>query len=137
MATLSLYDTTIVCGTHALDTLLDLLKEAQARIFPDMVPLSLQVLIVCKFYKQFVTYPTGRIVEGAEDDGENKTLEELVERVEKTLGLLETVSRDEIDGTALKTTTVEVVPYGSFNVTPEYFILIYQLPTLYFHLVTA
>ncbi|KAL2151171.1 hypothetical protein VTH82DRAFT_6269 [Thermothelomyces myriococcoides] len=148
MATLSLYDTTIATSIHALKTLLDILKKAQthpeastlpqARLFPDMFPLTAQILIVIKFCEQFVTHLTGRTVEESSASlHEEKTLEELIELSEKTLALLETVSRDEVDGTAVKTTTVHLIPYGDYNVTVEQFVLTYQLPNLYFHLVTA
>ncbi|KAL2138836.1 hypothetical protein VTI28DRAFT_6178 [Corynascus sepedonium] len=145
MATLSLYETTFGTSIHALETLLDLLEKAkahpeastipEARIYPDMRPFSFQIRIVTAFSKKFIETLTSRTVE--QDENEPKTLDGLVELVTKTLDLVKSVPRDEVDGTSITTTTIKSGSLPPIDVTVQQFVLTYALPNIYFHLVTA
>ncbi|KAK4040118.1 hypothetical protein C8A01DRAFT_35898 [Parachaetomium inaequale] len=145
MATISLYDATIGVSTRSLQTLADLIKKAQAhpeaeslaatRLYPDMLPFSYQVLIVSNFAKKYVERLTGRALDVWADD--EKTLDELVARVEKTLDLLKTVSREDIEGDAVTKVSLKIGPYGPFDATTQQYVLGYAMPNIMFHLSIA
>ncbi|KAK4121974.1 hypothetical protein N657DRAFT_576441 [Parathielavia appendiculata] len=145
MATIPLYDSTIGVSNHALLTLLDLLEKAKAhpeaatlaetRLYPDMLPFSTQILIVSNFAKKMVERLAGREVEVWEDN--EKTLDELVARVNKTLDLLKTVKRVDLDAATGKTQTIKMGPLDSAEATTSQYVLGYALPNLFFHLSIA
>lgn len=144
MATVPLYDATIGMATHSLLTLLDLLHKAQAhpdaatlpqaRLAPDMLPFTTQIQIVSDFSKKFVERLAGRKLEVWENNEE--TLEQLVARVEKTIALLKTVKREDVDNAA-KTQTVKMGPLDPVQATLEQYVFGYAQPNLLFHLSTA
>lgn len=145
-STISLYDASIGLSTHALETLLDLLKKAQAhpeaatlaetRLIADMLPFSTQVLIVSNFAKKMVERLAGRTLDAWADD--EKTLDELTARVHKTLDLLKTVKPADLDGwSAERTTELKVGPLGPVQATATQYLLGYAVPNLMFHLSIA
>ena len=145
MATLSLYDATIGVSTHSLQTLADLLKKAQAhpeaeslaaaRLYPDMLPFSYQIIIVSNFAKKYVERLTGRELDVWADD--ETTLDQLVARVQKTLDLLKTVSRADVEGDAVTKVTLKMGPYPPFDATTQQYVLGYATPNIMFHLSIA
>jgi len=146
-STIPLYDATIGVSTHSLETLLDLLKKAQAhpeadtlaatRLYPDMLPFSSQVLIVSNFAKKNVERLTARTLDVWADD--ETTLEQLVARVEKTLDLLKTVKPEDLDGWSGsdRTTEIKIGPFDPVQATASQYVLGYSLPNLLFHLSIA
>ncbi|KAK3292910.1 uncharacterized protein B0H64DRAFT_203028 [Chaetomium fimeti] len=145
MATISLYDASIGVSTNALLTLLDIMKKAQAhaeaetlascRLIEDMLPFSQQVLIVSNFAKKYVERLTGRELEVWEDN--ETTLEQLVARVQKTLDLLKTVSRADVDGAQRAKVSLKIGPFDPVDVTVQEYVLGYGMPNTMFHLTTA
>jgi hypothetical protein len=145
MATISLYDATIGVSTNSLQTLADLLKKAQAhpeaeslaatRLYPDMLPFSYQIIIVSNFAKKYVERLTGRELDVWADD--ETTLEQLVARVQKTLDLLKTVSREDVEGKAVEKVALKMGPYGPFDATTQQYVLGYAMPNIMFHLSIA
>ncbi len=147
MATIPLYDATIGISIHALLTLQDLLKKAAAhpeaatlaetRLYPDMLPFSFQVLIVCNFAKKNVERLTARTLDVWEDN--EKTLDELAARVQRTLDLVQSVKREELDGWTEpgQTTMVKIGPFDPVPATVSQYVLTYSVPNMMFHLSTA
>lgn len=146
MSTLSLYDASIGVCTHSLETLLDLLKKAQAhpeaatlaetRLYPDMLPFSRQVLIVCNYAKKNVERLAARALDVWEDN--EKTLDELTARVQRTLDLVRTVKPEELAGwTAERTTELKIGPFDPIAATATQYVLGYSLPNMMFHLSIA
>jgi hypothetical protein len=146
MASISLYDTTIGVANHSLLTLLDLLDKVKAhpeadslvsaRLYPDMLPFSTQILIVCSFAKKMVERLAARELEAWSDDDITK-LDQLVERVHKTLDLLKTVKKEDVDGREQKEQTIKMGPLDPVQATTAQYVLGYALPNLFFHLTTA
>jgi hypothetical protein len=144
MATVPLYDATIGVANHSLLTLLDLLQLAQAhpdaatlpkaRLAEDMLPFSTQIQIVSDFAKKFVERLTGRELEVWENNEE--TLEQLIARVEKTIALLKTVKREDVDN-APRTQSIKMGPFDPVTATMEQYVFGYAQPNLLFHLSTA
>ncbi|KAL2117660.1 hypothetical protein VTJ04DRAFT_7320 [Mycothermus thermophilus] len=145
MATLPLYETTILVAKHALETLQHILQKAQshpeaatiaqARLIEDMLPLSFQVQTVSNFAKKTVERLTGRDLGVWPDD--ETTLEQLLARVQKTLDLLETVKPEDVEPAATKTHELKIGPTNPFQASTKDYVLGYYLPNLFFHLSTA
>jgi hypothetical protein len=145
MASISVYDASIGVCTNSLKTLLDLLEKAKqhpeaatlpaTRLIDDMLPFSFQIQLVSNFSKKYVERLTGRELEVWEDN--ESTLDELVARVHKTLDLLKTVSREDVDGTDKKTVSLKVGPYEPVDATLTNYVLGYAMPNIMFHLSIA
>jgi hypothetical protein len=145
MASISLYDSTIGVANHALLTTLDLLEKVKAhpeaeslvsaRLYPDMLPFSTQVLIVCSFSKKMVERLAARELESWPDD--EKTADELTARVQTTLDLLKTVKKEDVDGVEQKEQTIKMGPLDPVQATTAQYVLGYALPNMFFHLTTA
>ncbi|KAG7294038.1 hypothetical protein NEMBOFW57_004100 [Staphylotrichum longicolle] len=145
-STIPLYDATIGVSTNSLKTLLDLLKKAQAhpeadtlaatRLYPDMLPFSVQIIIVSNFAKKNVERLAGRQLDVWADD--ETTLEQLVARVEKTLDLLKTVKPEDLDGwSGDRTTEIKIGSFDPVKATASQYVLGYSLPNMFFHLSIA
>ena len=145
MATLSLYDASIGVCNNALQTLLDLLEKAKkhpeaetlaaTRLIDDMLPFSFQIIVVTNFSKKYVERLTGRELEVWEDN--ETTLDQLAARVQKTIDLLKTVSREEVDGFDKKTVSLKVGPYDPVDASVQHYVLNYSMPNIMFHLSIA
>ena len=145
MATISLYDASIGQCNHVLQTLLDLLEKAKkhpeaatlpaTRLIDDMMPFSFQIIVNTNFSKKYVERLTGRELEVWEDN--ESTLDELTARVQKTIDLLKTVSREEIDGFNKETVSLKVGPYNPVDATIPNYVLGYSMPNIMFHLSIA
>lgn len=142
---ISIYDATIGTSTRAVNTLLDLVKLAQAhpkgealasaRLADDMLPFTTQVIIVTNFAKKYVERLARRELPVWEDN--ETTLEQSVARLEKTLDLLKSVTREEIEGASVKDVNIKIGKLGAADVTTNQYVQDYATPNLYFHLTTA
>ncbi|KAK4141314.1 uncharacterized protein C8A04DRAFT_39159 [Dichotomopilus funicola] len=142
---LSIYDATIGTSTRAVLTLLDLVKLAQAhpkgealasaRLADDMLPFTTQIIIVTNFAKKYVERLARRELPVWEDN--ETTLEQCVARIEKTLDLLKTVSREDVEGAAVNEVNIKMGKAGNADVTTKQYVLDYAFPNIYFHLTTA
>ncbi len=106
----------------------------QARLYPDMFPLTRQVQLVSDFAKG----PVGRLA-GVElpvwEDTET-TFEHLKVRVEKTLGYIKGFTAEQIDGS--ETRQVALTRRGeTYTYTGQEYLLGQAIPNFYFHLTTA
>lgn len=150
MSTIPLYDATVGTCTKALTALLAILKIAQkhtdaasfpsASLYEDMKDFSFQIQTVSNFSKKLVerlaTRPADQpAIESWPD--EEKTMEELIARVEKTLALLATVKPEHLEGAADKNVTLAFGPKIRAEASGLNYVLDYMLPNLYFHLTTA
>lgn len=105
-----------------------------ARLFPDMLPLSRQVQIASDIAKRGVCRLAG--IEPPKHEDNESTLIELMARIDKTIVLLETFKPDQIDGTEDKTINLPTHDKTlTFKGLP--FLLDYVLPNVYFHVTTA
>jgi hypothetical protein len=105
-----------------------------ARLYPDMFPLSRQVQIATDNAKGAVSRLAGMEPPKYEDN--ESTFAELVVRIDKTIAFLETVKPEQIDGSEDKTITLSRHDRTIiFKGMP--YLLDYVLPNFYFHVVTA
>jgi len=105
-----------------------------ARLAPDMLPFSKQIQIASDTAKFGVARLAG--VESPRFEDNETTLDDLRERIRKTLAFVQSVPADLIEGTEDKDV---VLPRrdGPITLKGEFYLKHYVLPNLYFHLTTA
>lgn len=105
-----------------------------ARLFPDMFPLSRQVQIACDIAKRGAARLAGLSPEVQEDT--EVSFDELIARVKGVISFLETVQPEQIDGTEEKSVTFKL---RGEDVTfdGETYLVSFVIPNVYFHITTA
>ncbi len=105
-----------------------------ARLYPDMFPLSRQVQMATDNAKGATSRLAGMEPPKYEDN--ESTFPELVARIDKTIAMLEKFKPEQIDGSEDKTITLHMHDRTlTFKGMP--YLLDYVLPNFYFHVVTA
>lgn len=147
--TISMYQASVPLMIKTLSNLRNLLEKAvahaeakridpsvliNARLYPDMFPLSRQVQIATDMAKGAASRLAGKEVPKYEDD--EATFPELVARLDKTIALLKTFKPDDINGSEDNTITL---PMRDRTLTFKglAYLLDYVLPNVYFHTATA
>jgi len=147
--TISMYQTLIPTSIRFLENLSNVLKKGaahaqakkidesvliNARLFPDMFPLSRQVQIACDAAKAGASR-LAEIEIPSHLDVET-TFAELEERIEKTIAFLKSIKAEQIDGKEeLKISYVSRGKENNFIGQP--YLLNWVLPNLFFHITTA
>jgi len=121
-------------AAHAEAREIDPSVLVNARLYPDMLPLSAQVQIATDNAKGSVSRLAG--LEPPKYEDNETTLAELVARLDKTIALLKTFRPEQIDGSEDKTITLKV-PNRTLTFKGMPYLLEYALPNIYFHVVTA
>ncbi|CAG1018844.1 hypothetical protein BURC_03666 [Burkholderiaceae bacterium] len=146
---ISMHSASVPVFVRMLGNLLDWLDKAEAhaaakkfdasvllgtRLAPDMLPFTKQIQIACDAAKFGVARLAGAEAPKFEDN--EATLEELRERVRKTIAYVRSVPASQIDGTEDKDV---VVPRrdGSLTLKGEPYLKHFVLPNFYFHITTA
>lgn len=146
MATFTIYDTAVAQLIQGEQALIDILKKASthadaasfpsARLAEDMLPLSFQITIASDMAKKTVREVYG-IDAGVWEDNE-KTMDDLIARCEKTLALLQSVKPENIgDKKADTKVTAKIGPNKVASLSVQNLVLGHVLPNFYFHLTTA
>lgn len=121
-------------AAHAEAKKIDPSVLINARLYPDMYPLSRQIQIATDMAKGGISRLAGRDIPKYEDN--ETTFPELVARLDKTIALLETFKPEEIDGSEDKTITLTLHERTlTFKGMP--YLIDYVLPNIYFHVTTA
>ncbi|MFN7288296.1 MAG: DUF1993 family protein [Burkholderiales bacterium] len=147
--TLSMYQASIPRFINALNNLSAILDKAQAhvdakkldetvltsfRLYPDMLPMSRQILIASDTAKGLAARLAGVDIPVYEDT--EKTLGELKARIAKTVAFLQTIQAEQIDGTEHKEIVIrrgdKETRYSGMQ-----FLLGHAVPNIYFHISTA
>ena len=119
---------------HALAKKIDDAVFVNARLYPDMLPLSGQVQIAWDMARGTMARLTG--TEPASWDDDEKTLADLIARVDKTVDYLKSFKSSQIDGTESAQVTRKIRgqerTFTGFNYLQQF-----ALPNFYFHTVTA
>ncbi|UGQ48054.1 DUF1993 domain-containing protein [Massilia endophytica] len=119
---------------HIEEKKLDPNSLLQFRLYPDMLPFVRQVQIAADFAKGAGARLAGQEVPSYEDS--EKTFPELRLRVVKTLALLDSLPKSDIEGSEDRAITT-----GSGDKTRHFvgkdYLLHYALPHFYFHCTTA
>jgi uncharacterized protein len=104
------------------------------RLAPDMLPFVRQVQIACDAAKFGVARPTG--VEAPRHEDNETSLDQLRERIAKTIAFVESVSPEQFAGCETREVTVPNRA-GSFTMTGEDYVRFFALPNFLFHVTTA
>ena len=147
--TISMYQASVPRFVNIRNNLTGILDKAQAhidakkidasvlttyRLFPDMLPMTTQVLIACDAAKGVVARLAGIEIPVYEDT--EKTLAELKARIAKTVDFIQSVTPAQIDGTEDK----DIVTKRGDKETHYkgmQFLLGHALPNFYFHVTTT
>lgn len=104
-----------------------------ARLAPDMFPLTRQVQIACDTAKFFATRLSGKEAPKQEDN--ETTIPQLKDRIQKTIQLLESFKAS--DFTGWETRKVFNPRYEGKSIPGSEFFMQHAVPNFYFHVTTA
>lgn len=105
-----------------------------SRLAPDMLPFTAQVQIACDAAKFCMARLTGTEAPKFEDN--ETTLEQLRERMRKTMDYVQSVPMAQIDGTDAKDISVPRRD-GAIVMKGEMYLKHFVLPNFYFHITTV
>jgi uncharacterized protein len=117
-------------AAHAAAKKFDPVVLAQARLYPDMHPLSRQVQITCDTTKGAGARLAGIEIPKHEDN--EITLGDLKQRVGKTLDFLKTVSAEKVQGAEGRAIEIKT-PNRTLTFTGLSYVTDFVLPNFYFH----
>jgi hypothetical protein len=120
--------------SHAAKQNIPLESLFNARLAPDMLPLSAQIQRVSDTSKNTIGRLTGVAAPSFADD--EKNFSELRERIAKTIAYLETVKPSDLEGSDVREITVT---FGklSFTFAGDDYVLKFALPNFFFHVTTT
>lgn len=108
---------------------------AQARLAPDMFPLTRQVQIACDSIKLGVARVIDQVDTVPKHADSETTIDELIVRIEQTLTYLASVTPEMF--AEASTRRVGTPRWEGKTLSGEEFIVQYALPNLYFHITTT
>ena len=121
-------------AAHAEAKKIDPAILINARLAPDMYPLSRQIQIATDVVKGCAARLAGIEVPSYEDN--EATFPELQARIAKTVAFLQSVSAEQINGSEERTVTLKM--HGKeIGFLGQPYLLHYVLPNFYFHITTA
>jgi len=147
--TLSMYQASVPRFINTLGNLSAILDKAQShvdtrkldetaltgfRLYPDMLPMARQVMIVTDTAKGLAARLAGVEIPVYEDT--EKTLAELKARIAKTIAYLQTFQPAQIDGTEDKEIVIKRGDKET-RYSGQQFLLGHAVPNFYFHVTTA
>jgi hypothetical protein len=121
-------------ATHAAAKKIDESALVNARLFPDMLPLTAQVQIAADFARGTAARLAGLEPPKVEDN--EKTFAELTARIDNAIAYVRTLSAAQIDGSEARqiTRTIRGAP---MTFTGLDYLIRFALPNFYFHVTTA
>ena len=119
---------------HAQEKKIDDTVFVNARLYPDMLPLSGQIQIATDMARGTAARLTGSEPPKWEDD--EKTMAELIARIDKTIDYLKTFTAGQIDGTEDKAIT-RTIRGNPMTFSGLDYLQQFSLPNFYFHAATA
>ena len=122
-------------AAHAAAKKFDPANLLSCRLAPDMLPLTRQILIACDASKFGIARLAG--VEAPKFDDTETTIDQLRERIAKTIAFIDSVSADKLDGTEDKDVTFPAGPAGNRTMKGEAYLKHWVIPNLFFHVTTA
>lgn len=121
-------------AAHAEAKKIDPSIFVNARLYPDMYPLSRQVQIATDVAKGAVSRLAG--LEPPKYEDNESTIPQLLARIDKTVALLESISAEQLDGAEDRTINLPMHDKTiTFKGLP--YLLDFVLPNVYFHVSTA
>jgi hypothetical protein len=119
---------------HARDRKFESQVYLGARLAPDMLPLSTQIQIACDAAKFCVARLAGSDAPRFADD--EKTLDDLRQRVKRTIAHVQAVPPAQIDGSDAREISVPRRT-GAITMTGEAYLKHFALPNFFFHVTTT
>ncbi|MBC7917782.1 MAG: DUF1993 domain-containing protein [Rhodoferax sp.] len=147
---ISMYSASVPVFTTALRNLSHFLDKTRAnaearkfdtavlmgyRLAPDMLPFTRQVLIACDAAKLCVARISG--VEAPKFEDTEATLDELQQRIQRTIDYMATVKPEQMDGTEDKEVVIPAGGGKTRTMTAEGYLKHWATPNVYFHVTTA
>jgi uncharacterized protein len=147
---MSLHDASAPAFLQILGSLSGLLAKAEAhcqakniqpevllnaRLYPDMLPLSRQIQLVCDFAAKGCARLTGSEVPSTPDT--EKSFEELRQRLAKTIDYVKSFKPAQFEGAAAREVTFPAGPNKSITLNGQQFLSSFSLPNFYFHAAIA
>lgn len=120
---------------HAQQRKFDPLNLLQSRLFPDMLPLARQVQIACDFAQSVPMRIAGLEVAAYEDT--EQSFAELQQRILKTLGLINALRAEQLDGSEVKEIVLRPGTPKEKKLSVQDYALKYGMPQFFFHVTTA
>ncbi len=117
-------------AAHAAAKKFDSLILVQSRLYPDMHPLVRQVQIACDTAKGAAAR-LAAVEVPKHEDGE-VTLDDLKQRIAKTLDFLKTIGPDQLKGAEDRPIEIKF-PSGAWKFTAVAYLTDFVLPNFYFH----
>jgi hypothetical protein len=148
--TISMYAASIPVFKQMLNSLKDILSKAeahatekkiepnallQARLFPDMFPLTRQVQVAADFAKGVSARLAGVDVPAYEDT--EQTFADLQARIAKTLAFIDGLSPAQIDGSEQREVVLRPGTPKEQKFPGQSYLLHYGFPQFFFHVTTA
>jgi hypothetical protein len=147
---MSFYDASVPAFLQILGSLSGLLTKAEAhckakniqpdvllnaRLFPDMLPLTKQIQLVCDFAAKGCARLTQSELPSVPDT--EKTFDELKLRLAKTIDYVKSFKPAQFDGAETKDVTFPAGPDRSITLKGQQFLSSFAFPNFYFHAATA
>ena len=147
---MSFYDATVPAFLQILGSLSGLLTKAEAhckakniapevlltaRLYPDMLPLTKQIQLVCDFAAKGCARLTHSEVPSTPDT--EKSFDELKQRLAKTIDYVKAFKPAQFDGADTKDVTFPVGPSNTMTLKGQQFLSSFTFPNFYFHAATA
>jgi len=120
---------------HATEKKIDPNALLQARLFPDMFPLTRQVQIAADFAKGVSARLAGLDVPAYEDN--EASFAELRARIAKTLAFIDSIKPSQVDGSEEREVTIQAGTPREKKFSGQTYLLHYGLPQFFFHISTA
>jgi hypothetical protein len=106
-----------------------------ARLYPDMLPFSKQIQLVCDFAAKGCARLThGEVPTTADTE---KTFDELKQRLAKTIDYVKTFKPAQFDGADAREVTFPAGPDKTITLNGQQFLNGFAFPNFYFHAATA
>jgi hypothetical protein len=147
---MSFYDASVPAFLQILGSLSGLLTKAEAhckakniqpdvllnaRLYPDMLPLSRQIQLVCDFAAKACARLTHSEVPSTPDT--EKSFDELRQRLVKTIDYVKTFKPAQFDGADSRDVTFPTGADKSMTLKGQQFLSNFAFPNFYFHAATA
>ena len=120
--------------SHAREKKFEPSVYLSARLAPDMLALPTQIQIACDTAKFCVARLAG--VEAPPFPDDEKTIDELRQRVRKTIDYLQSIPAAQIDGSDAREISVPRRS-GAITMTGESYLKTFALPNFFFHVTTT
>ncbi len=120
---------------HAAEKKIEPDAFLQARLFPDMFPLTRQVQVACDFGKSVPARLAGVDVPSYEDN--ERTFAELDARIDKTLAFAASIDPAKFSGSETREIVLRAGTPKERRFVGQAYLLNYGLPQFFFHVTTA